>query len=80
MFRLRDLKNGLYQIHSSMHRDGYEGVPRSIFPAATHMGVQTNALLVAVRELQATGKDYADFNQNGQLIELGKDPKRGYDS
>lgn len=68
MFRLRDLKNGLYQIHSSSHTKAYEGTPMSVFAQAVKMGVQQRELIAAVNNLTKLGHDYADFNDYGRLV------------
>ncbi len=66
MFRLRDLKNGLYQIHKQ-NGQAFEGTPLSIFTQAVKMGVVQKELLVAVEQLKMNSHDYADFNDYGRL-------------
>lgn len=68
MYRLRDLKNGLFQIHSQRHRQAFEGTPRSIFATAVKMGVDQRELVTAVNELQKSGHDYADFGIQGRFL------------
>ena len=68
MYRLRDLKNGLFQIHSKRHNPAYEGTPRSVFATASKMGVPEQELATAVNQLQYTGHDYADFDDNGRFM------------
>ena len=67
MFRLRDLKNGLFQIHKS-NGPAYEGTPRSIFDAAIKMGVIEKELVHAVNQLDLRSDDYADFRSDGHLM------------
>lgn len=66
MYRLRDLKNGLYQIHKE-DAGAYEGTPISIFTQAVKWGVVQKELIVAVNKLQNENHDYADFNHYGRL-------------
>lgn len=70
MYRLRVLQGGLFQIHSSKHKYGYEGTPRAIFMAAIQMGVPQREILIAVNELEFLGGDYADFNRNGKFLRV----------
>lgn len=67
MFRLRDLKNGLYQIHKK-GGPAYEGTPRTLFETAIKLGVQEQSLVLAVNHLQELNRDYADFSPNGALL------------
>lgn len=66
MFRLRDLKNGLYQIHK---KDGpaFEGTPMSIFQEAVKLGVKQEDLVLAAHSLKEKNHDYADFTDSGRL-------------
>lgn len=66
MFRLRDLKNGQYQIHKS-NGPAYEGTPLLIFTQAVKMGVNQKELIQAVHILTKSDHDYADFNDFGRL-------------
>lgn len=67
MFRLRDLKNGLYQIHKT-NGPAYEGTPFSIFKEAVKLGVVQQELLIAVDFLKKNKHDYAEFNDYGRFI------------
>lgn len=67
MFRLRDLKNGLYQIHKT-NGGAFEGTPLSIFTQAVKMGIVQKELLIAVDFLKRNKHDYADFNDYGRFI------------
>lgn len=66
MFRLRDLKNGMYQIHKE-NGGAFEGTPLSIFQQAVKWGVVQKELIIAVNELKEKQHDYADFNDYGRL-------------
>lgn len=72
MFRLRDLKNGLFQIHKK-NGQAFEGTPRSIFSVAIKMGIEEKELAYAVNQLQASNHDYADFGVNGRFLFTKKD-------
>ena len=67
MFRLRDLKNGLYQIHKK-NGPAYEGTPKLIFKRAVQLGVVEEELTAAVTQLTYYGHDYADFGVYGRLM------------
>ena len=66
MFRLRDLKNGMYQIHKE-NGGAFEGTPMSIFTQAVKWGVVEKELVQAVHILDKQNHDYADFNNYGRL-------------
>lgn len=66
MFRLRDLKNGFYQIHKK-NGPAFEGTALSIFQEAVKMGVGQSDLVYAAHKLKERGHDYADFESNGKL-------------
>ncbi len=51
MYRLRDLKNGMYQIHKK-NGPAYEGTPTSIFKTAIKMGIQPGELTYSVEAMQ----------------------------
>ena len=72
VYRLRDLKNGLFQIHVS---DGpaYEGAQDVIIAAAINMGLDYDDLKFAVFELETTNHDYAEFGIFGRFIYTAKD-------
>lgn len=65
MYRIRDLKNGLYQVHSRRHNEAYEGTPRVLFEKAISLGIRPMELSKAVRDLQHHSFDYAEFGANG---------------
>lgn len=66
MFRIRDLKNGLYQVHKK-NGPAFEGTPMSVFTQAVKMGIVEKELIAAVLMLQKNEHDYADFNEQGRL-------------
>lgn len=66
MFRLRDLKNGFYQIHKEK-AGAFEGTPTLIFTQAIKWGVVEKELIAAVHMLSRNDDDYADFNDYGRL-------------
>lgn len=66
MYRLRDMKNGFFQIHQEKGQ-AFEGTPISVFAAAVKMGVMQKDLAQAVELLQQKNHDYADFNDYGRL-------------
>lgn len=74
MFRLRDLKNGLFQIHKTQG-GAFEGTPKLIFRTATKMGVNPQSIFTAVCQLQQNKHDYAEFNSKGLFVGTKKDSK-----
>lgn len=64
---LRDLKNGLYQIHSAKH-GAFKGALNSTFWEAVKWGVEAKELNYAVKHLAESGDDYADFGVFGSFI------------
>lgn len=66
MYRLRDLKNGLFQIHKKSG-EAWEGTPKILFNKAMNLGVPEGELTKAVHRLTATGDDYADFESDGRF-------------
>jgi hypothetical protein len=68
LYRLRDLKNGLYQIHSMNPSVAYEGTKTEIFDAAVKLGIKADELVIAAYELKKTGHDYAVFGSRGTFI------------
>ena len=74
MFRLRDLKNGVYQIHK---KDGeaFEGTLKAIFRASVELGVRVPDFELAVNEMTKNGHDYAEFGIFGRFIYSATDRK-----
>lgn len=72
--RLRDLKNGLYQIH---FYDGkaYEGNLAQISVQATRRGVDDQDLVTAILEMEETGDTYAEFGILGRFLYTASDKK-----
>lgn len=67
MYRLRDLKNGQYQIHKNSG-PAFEGDLASIFKKAVVMGIQPDEFEEAVIELEAKQHDYAEFGIFGCFL------------
>lgn len=74
MYRLRDQKNGLWQIHSKVY-GAFEGPANQIFPQAQKMGVHPYDLKLAINQLVTLNHDYADFGVQGRLIYTAKGKK-----
>lgn len=72
MYKLKDLRNGLFQIHSTRHHNAYEGTPVSVFRMAVKMGLPEGELVHAVNTIQRLGHDYAEFNRVGQFVNSGR--------
>jgi hypothetical protein len=75
VFRLRDLKNGLFQFHVKRGQ-AWEGTPRSICQKALESGVNENDLAHALQKLTDQGFDYADFTQTGRYDGVFFNPTR----
>jgi hypothetical protein len=75
MFRLRDLKNGLFEIHKSSG-EAWQGTPKILFNKAMQLGVPEPELTKAVHRLTASGDDYADFERDGRFKMTAKGKKR----
>ena len=73
-YRMRDLKNGSYQIHST--NDGaFEGTVTQIFAIGLQWGLNEEDMIQAVLEMEELGHDFAEFGTMGRLIFTGKDKK-----
>jgi hypothetical protein len=75
MYRLRDLGNGLFQIHV---QDGpaFEGNEDMIFVAAQELGVHGPDLKIAKYEMRKMGHDHANFGIYGRFLYTGLDSKK----
>lgn len=60
MYRLRDLKNGKYQIHVSKG-PAFEGDRKSILKKCLAIGIRVSCFRAAVKELRKLDHDYAEF-------------------
>ena len=69
VFRLRDLKNGLYQIHKK-NGPAFEGTPKSIFEKAVQLGVNVDDLTYSVNVMKTQHAHYADFDPSGRCIQI----------
>lgn len=67
MYRLRDLKNGKFQIHV---KDGeaYEGTLNMILRQCLKIGLDLNEVETAILELEFMGHDYAEFGVFGTFM------------
>jgi len=74
MYRLRDLKTGIYQIHSKTGK-AFEGTLTAIKTQAVGMGIKSQEFDIAIFELEYHDHDYADFGILGWFIMTGKDSK-----
>lgn len=71
-FRIRDLKNGLYQVHTRKGGQAYEGTPRSLFAKAIELGIKEEHLAKAVVIMSEKNHDYADFSPTGYMMATKK--------
>lgn len=69
--RLRDLKNGTYQLHSKKH-GALEGDLHPVFWEAVNWGVSASELTHAIEELTKKGDDYAEFGMLGSFLFTAK--------
>jgi hypothetical protein len=74
MYRLRDLKNGRYQIHVN-NGPAYEGSLTSIVRECTRLGLKFDQVEVAVLELNRLDDDYAEFGVFGHFMYTVRDAK-----
>lgn len=63
-YRMKDLKNGNYQIHSE-HHGAFEGTLGPIFKKAVEIGVETSSVEKAVREMSRLNHKVAEFGISG---------------
>lgn len=75
MFRIRDLKNGLYQVHKK-NGPAFEGELKQIAKKGKYMGINIDHMLMAIEKLCLNDHDYADFNDKGLLIYTQLDYKK----
>lgn len=74
MYRLRDLKNGLFQIHVS-EGPAFEGSSKAIFKKCFELGIDYSEIDIAISEINKMNHDFADFGIFGKFIYTGKDSK-----
>lgn len=73
-YRMRDLKNGSFQIHST--NDGaFEGSIVQILAIGLQWGLHEEDMIQAVLEMEEEGTDYAEFGTMGRLIFTAKDKR-----
>lgn len=75
MYRLRDLKNGRFQLHVK-NGPAYEGGLRSIAKQAAIVGLRLEEIELAVLELERTGHDYAEFGVFGRFMYTLKNERK----
>lgn len=73
-YRLRDLKNGRFQIHAMGGR-AFEGTKLQIFKKAEEMGCEPTDLRFAVKELERLDHTYAEFGIYGHFLFTRRDSK-----
>ena len=66
-YRLKDLGNGLFQIHSKNY-GAFEGTPGTICKKVVSMGVKETELSRAVNRMSRDSSTMADFDANGNLL------------
>jgi hypothetical protein len=66
-YQLRDLKNGLYQIHETEGK-AYEGNLQQILAIALLWKLDENDVVEALMQMTDHGHDYAEFGTVGRLI------------
>lgn len=74
MYRLRDLKNGLWQIHVS-NGPAYEGTFSKIYRECVRLGLPHKEIEDAVVELRNNEDDYAEFGVFGTFMFTMRDKK-----
>lgn len=72
MYRLKTLKNGMYQIHSKHPSKAFEGTLNLILVASETLGVKKDALSTALVQLDQHNHDYAEFSKSGYFILTGR--------
>jgi hypothetical protein len=75
MYRLRDLKNGLYQIHV-MDGAAFEGPVGPIFKKCVELGLRPAEVEEALCDLTRLNHDYAEFGVFRHYIFTAKDEKK----
>lgn len=75
MYRLRDLKNGKYQIHA-MDGAAYEGDVRPIFKKCIELGLNPAEVEEAILDMKRQNHDYAEFGVFKTYIFSAKNDKK----
>lgn len=74
MFRIRDLKNGQYQVHVN-EGPAFEGTLKPIMKKCLELGMRLEEVEMAIVELGANGDDIAEFGVRGYFMYTLKDEK-----
>lgn len=75
MYRLRDLKNGMYQIHV-LDGQAFEGPVRPIFLKCVALGLKPAEVEEAILDMTRLNHDYAEFGVFKTYIFSAKDDKK----
>lgn len=75
MYRLRDLKNGQYQIHVQ-NGPAFEGTWLAISTIGEDCGVDPSEMEVAKQALADSGHDFASFGINGTFMYTSLDERK----
>jgi len=66
-YRLKDLKNGVYQIHSEK-KGAFEGTLQQIFNKSVEMGCASESVEKALVELNRLNHKVAEFGISGHFM------------
>ena len=67
MFRLKDLKDGRFQVHAH-NGAAFEGTEEAITIAAEELGMHPADVILAKEEMRKLGHDYAEFGIRGRFL------------
>lgn len=65
-YRIKDLKNGQYQVHSS--KGAFEGPLRKIYKKSLQLGIEERDLELAILELNRLNHYSAEFGISGKFM------------
>jgi hypothetical protein len=74
MYRVKNLKNGLYQLHSKKY-GAFEGTRENIIGKCLQMDLDAKDIAYVFRQFDENNKDMADFGVLGGLLyvlEMGR--------
>lgn len=74
MYRLRDLKNGKFQIHVN-NGPAYEGTLKQILRECKRFRMNLDEVEIAIMELHRLDDDYAEFGIFGSFMFTMRDEK-----
>lgn len=75
MYRLRDLKNGKYQIHVN-NGPAFEGTMKVIVKKCVELKLHLDEVEEAIVDLSRLGHDYAEFGVFGHYMYTLRDEKK----